>query len=457
MLSIAFLGAAGTVTGSKFLVRYGAHSFLVDCGLFQGMEEAEELNRRPLPLPPRSLSALVLTHAHTDHAGGVPGVVARGFQGPIFCTEPTRDFSQLLWLDSARLQQDRATALEPAMFDEEDAKDALEFVETRNYYEPFAVVPGVSATFLDAGHILGSAWVELEFQPLPEWPEQRPIRVVFSGDIGTGQAPMLAPPDRPQRADFLVLESTYGDRLHSGASARDQLAQAVATVRQKRSTLIIAGFAIQRCQDLAYLFEELAPEVASLPVFLDSPMACRAVEVFEEYPDYMRRAVGEALNRRGRLLRYPFLELCLTARQSRSIWDLLPPKVVISASGMCEGGRVLHHLRQHLPDPSSHLLLAGFQCPGTRGHALLQGAPQVEIDGFQVPVRCHIDSLDGLSGHADYAQLGRWLDDLNQAPQITFLVHGDESGLTAQQQRLRQERGWQVEVPRSGQEFVLMP
>lgn len=342
------------------------------------------------------------------------------------------------------------------MFDEEDALDCLELMETFNYYQKFSVMKGVEASFFDAGHILGSTWVELVFQPLPEWGRSRPVVVVFSGDVGHGQTPMLAPPDRPERADFLILESTYGDRLHSGASAQEQLSQAVEEVIRERSTLVIPAFAIQRCQDLAYLFEEMhvQGQIEPVSVFLDSPMACRAIDVYHEYFDYLSHQAGETLQARGRLLRYPFLQQCLKGYQSRAILQTPPPRVVISASGMAEGGRVLHHLRHHLPEPRDHVLMAGFQCPGTRGRQLLDGAAAVEIDGLQVPVRARISSLDGLSGHADWRQIDDWLKDLEQAPEHTMLVHGDGPALEAQKQRL-QQRGWQVEAPFYGQQVSL--
>lgn len=256
---------------------------------FRAWRRPTRLNRQPLPRPARDFSALVLTHAHTDHAGGIPRLVREGFRGPIYCTEPTLDLCELLLMDSARLQQDRATAEAPALYDEKDARKTLDLMRTRPYYESLQVMAGVRAIFRDAGHILGSAWVELEFQPLPECPQQEPVVVVFSGYVGKGSAPMLASPDRPERADFLILESTYGDRQHSGASASDQLAEAVRRVRRDRSTLVIPAFAIQRCQDLAYLFEGLLEEdrIEPVSVFLDSPMACRAVEVYEDFPDYL--------------------------------------------------------------------------------------------------------------------------------------------------------------------------
>jgi metallo-beta-lactamase family protein len=459
MLKIAFLGAAGTVTGSKTSITYGSQHFLVDCGMFQGDEPITRHNWDALPIPARDYRALILTHAHIDHSGAIPHLVARGFDGPILCTEPTHDLCRLLLPDSAKIQAEQAGSEHPPFYDPEDALDALDLMESHPYYESCPVLPGVRVTFFDAGHILGSAWLEIQFDPLPSWNLDRPVRLVFSGDLGRGTGSMLAAPDMPEVADFLVLESTYGNRLHSKTPATEQLARAVQRNTDNGSTLIIPAFAVQRCQDLAYLFEDLLHQklIDPVSVFLDSPMAARAVQLFEEYPDYLSPAAGQHLQSSGRLLRYPFLRICETAALSRSIYDFAPPRVIISASGMVEGGRVLHHLRRHLSDPSTSILLAGYQCEGTRGWKLQQGHSELEIDGQLFRVRASIDSLDGLSGHADYAEIEEWLADLEQPPRTTFLVHGDPDSLEGHRNRLCQRPGWQVEIPQHRQQFVLIP
>lgn len=438
-------------------MQYGQRSLLVDCGLFQGLDEAEQLNRQPLHCLARQAEALVLTHAHTDHVGNVPRLIREGFRGPIFCTEPTPDLCQLLWMDSARLQQLRATPELPATFDENDALDALDQLQALSYATPFSVMPGVQATFYNAGHILGSAWVELEFAPLPEWPEQRPVVVVFSGDIGREGHSMLAPPQRPGRADFLVLESTYGDRLHAPIQAGEQLAAAVNLARKRRSTLLIPAFALQRSHDLVYLFEDLLEQkkIEPISLFLDSPMACKALDVYHDFPDYLSPEAADKLEQSDLLLRYPYFRCCLAAAQSRQIMEFSPPRVIISASGMAEGGRILNHLRRFLPDPEAQLLFSGFQCPGTRGRALLDGASSVDIDGQRVEVHCQIDYLEGLSGHADYQELGEWLSQLERPPQTTFLVHGDEPARASQQARLG-EKGWDARCPAHEETCVLI-
>ncbi|MFN8609086.1 MAG: MBL fold metallo-hydrolase [Vulcanimicrobiota bacterium] len=449
MLAIQFLGAAGTVTGSKYSITYGNRHFMVDCGMFQGEPEVTERNFQEWPVAARDYEALFLTHAHIDHSGAIPRLVADGFDGPILCTEPTIELCELLLPDSAKIMRLEGIPL----YSEEHAATALELMEGCNYYKQYELTPGVGVTFFDAGHILGSAWLELEFDPLPDWPRQQPVRVVFSGDLGRGLGPMLAAPDRPERADFLILESTYGGRLHSRVGAAGQLEAAVEQTRRRRSTLVIPAFAVQRSQDIAYLFETL--EVGNVALYIDSPMAARAIRVFERFPDYLSTRAGQLLNQYDRLLRYPHLRICETTEQSRSILNHRPPRVIVSASGMAEGGRVLHHLRHHLPDARSKILLAGYQCEGTRGWQLQCGDPYLDIDGRSIPVRAEVESLDGLSGHADYAEIGQWLSELEEPPQTTFLVHGDEESLTAQQERLSRQ-GWRVEVPEHRQRFVLI-
>lgn len=450
MLAIDFLGAAGTVTGSKYSITYGDRHIMVDCGMFQGDPDLAERNRETWPFPARDYQALLLTHAHIDHSGAIPKFVADGFDGPILCTEPTIELCELLLPDSAKIMRMEGNPL----FSDENAQQALQLMEGCRYYKQYQVIPGVAVTFFDAGHILGSAWLEVEFDPLPDWPEQRPIRVVFSGDLGRGNSPLLAAPDRPYQADFLILESTYGGHRHSRISAADQLCEAVERVQRRRANLVIPAFAVQRSQDLAYLFESLP--VGNVSLYVDSPMAARAIRVFERYPDYLNKKACQLLNETEQLLRYQHLRVCETSEQSRAILNRKPPRVIISASGMAEGGRVLHHLRHHLPDSRSMILLAGYQCEGTRGWQLQNGDNYLDIDGRSIPVRADVESLDGLSGHADYSEITEWLSELEGPPQATFMVHGDEESLAAQQDRFS-SWGWRAEVPQHRQRFQLLP
>ena len=457
MLKIQFLGAAGTVTGSKYSITYGHHRFLVDCGLFQGADDIIRHNWDKLPVSASRYEALVLTHAHIDHSGAIPRLVGDGFDGPILCTEPTRDLCELLLPDSAKIQREDAGEEAPPFYTDDDVETALDLMEAHPYHVQVPVVDGVTVTFHDAGHIIGSAWLELVFEPLPSWGMDRPVRFVFSGDLGRGTSPILPPPDKPEQADFLVLESTYGDRLHSTVPAREHLGEAIRETARLGSTLVIPAFAVQRCQDLAYLVDDLLVDkrIEPLSLFLDSPMAARATRVFEDYPELFSARARKRFRRSSRLLQYPYLRICENAAQSRSIQDFRPPTVIVSASGMAEGGRVLHHLRRHLPDPRSCVLMAGYQCEGTRGWQLKNGAREVEIHGDTIRVRAHVDSLDGLSGHADYAEIGRWLDCLDAPPRRTFLVHGDTPALEAQEARLRQRPNWRVDAPKHRAEVIL--
>lgn len=458
MLKIQFLGASGTVTGSKYSVTYGEQHILIDCGMFQGDDSTSRHNWDRWPIEPRLYSAMLLTHAHIDHSGSIPRFVGDGFAGDIFCTEPTLDLCHLMLPDSAKIQSYSADEEAPAYYDQEDVADSLALMEPMPYYRQFQVIKGCKATFFDAGHILGSAWIELEFAPLPGWEKQRAVRVVFSGDLGRGKSPLLAAPDVPEHADYLILESTYGNRLHTSTPPTEMLSEAVQATRRDRSSLVIPAFAVQRSQDLAYLFEEMLHyrEIDKVSLFVDSPMAAKATRVYEEHPRYLGNKARARLEGSGQLLRYPYLRVCETGAQSRSIHDFSAPRAIVSASGMCEGGRVLHHLMRHLPDPRARILLAGFQCEGTRGWQLQQGASEIEIDGQKIQVRAQVETLDGLSGHADYAEIEDWLSGLDAPPQQTFLVHGDEDALEAQRARLSARPDWHVTVPAHREEFVLI-
>lgn len=459
MLKLQFLGAAGTVTGSKFLLTYGQQKFLIDCGLFQGQEPDIRRNLDPFPDDFGQVQAVLLTHAHIDHCGALPRWVKAGFRGPIYSTEPTRDLCEILLPDSARIHQLEAGIHGDPFYSEEDAWQALDLFRDVPYYQEFSPGEGVTVIFRDAGHILGSAWLEVVLQPLSGWNRSEPVHLVFSGDIGRGHDGLLMAPDRPRRADFLILESTYGDRLHPPPeSAARQLAECVRSLDSRHSTLLIPAFAVQRSQDLCWMLEELfnQDEIPLYPVFLDSPMAVKATEVFSHYPDYLGSSAGRRVEQRQPLLGYPDLRLCLRAHQSREIQWEAPPKIVISASGMLEGGRILHHLRQHLSRTQDLVLLSGYQCEGTRGYQLQRGAETLEIDGLSVSVRAQVESLGGFSGHADHSELQNWLGRLEQPPQRTFLVHGEPQALEAHRQRLAANWNQSVEVPEYRETFVLM-
>ncbi|HXE73459.1 MAG TPA: MBL fold metallo-hydrolase, partial [Candidatus Nitrosotenuis sp.] len=326
------------------------------------------------------------------------------------------------------------------LFTLEEARQCLTLFQARDYHAPFEVVPEVTATFFDAGHILGSAWVELQAAGR---------RVVFSGDLGRRDAPILRDPEPLTRADYLVCEATYGDRLHSGKPVRDELRRILQRTVSRRGVLVIPAFAVERTQEVVYILDELAEarDIPRIPVFIDSPMAVEATRLFHRYTDYYDEEARRLLETGRRVLDYPYLKLCSTVPESRAIHEQKPPFVVLAASGMATGGRILHHLKRYLPDRDNTVLLVGYQSVGTRGWSLAQGLPRIKIFGEWVPVQAQVENLDGFSGHADYAQIMGWLGGLEQAPRRTWLVHGELPALEAMRLRLGGELGWDVVVP----------
>lgn len=444
MISLQFLGGAGTVTGSKYALTVGDHRIFIDAGLFQGTPEIAALNHQPLAVDPAHFDAVLLTHAHVDHCGYLPRLVGAGFSGPIYCTSATRELTALILHDCAKLQMEEETA---PLYGEEEVARTIPLLREVAYHRRLAVTPGIHATFHEAGHILGSAWLELELTENGDT-----IRLLMSGDLGREDAPILRDPEPPVACDYLVVESTYGDRLHSPEPIGPRLAQVVEEATAQGGVLIIPAFAVERSQELVYLLAELDPR---LPIFLDSPMAAEACHIFESHPQSFDQEAKQRSRQAGGLLAHRRLKICATSAQSRQIFQNRPPYIVISASGMLEGGRVLHHLRRSLPNPKDTVLLVGYQAEGTRGSQLLAGAQSLELFGEDVPVRARIEFLDGLSGHADYAQINRWLRRLETPPRRVFLVHGEPSSLQAQQTRISSWPGWAAEIASLNQLVVL--
>jgi metallo-beta-lactamase family protein len=454
LISLRFLGAAGTVTGSKYSLTVGDQKLLIDCGLFQGAKELRLQNWQPLPEAADGFQAMLLTHAHIDHSGYIPRLVRQGFAGRILCTSPTLELCELLLQDSAKIQQEEADYLnrqqisrhQPALplYNEEDVAAALPLLKACSYGQKIQVLPGIEVTFHEAGHILGSAWLELDLHE----PGARPIKLVMSGDLGRENAPILKDPEPPVECDYLVVEATYGDRAHSDEPIGPRLAEVVQQAVHQKGVLVIPAFAVERAQELIYILAELYAQrdIARIPVFLDSPMATQATHIFERHRDCYDAEARERVLLTGGLLNYRKLKLCETREQSKAIARTPPPYVVISASGMATGGRVLHHLRRHLPDPASIILLVGFQAEGTRGWRLQQGEKSVRIFAEDVTVRARVEMLDGFSGHADFRQINRWLQHLQRPPRRVFLVHGEAASLAAQQARIQSWVGWNAHV-----------
>lgn len=452
--TLQHLGAAGTVTGSKHLVRSGHTQVLLDCGLFQGLKDLRRRNRSPLPLDPERLSAVVLSHAHIDHSGALPLLVKQGFRGPIHCTPGTADLLPLLLLDAAHLQEEEAefanrhgySKHKPALplYSVEEAAAVLPLVVPQRRGQTFAVADGVHAMLRHAGHILGAATVQLDV----DGPPRRTI--VFSGDLGRWGRPILHDPELVPEADVVLVEATYGDRVHA-PGAEDELARVVNRTVERGGVLIVPAFAVGRTQELIWTLRELeeAGRIPVLPVIVDSPMASNVTEIYLRHPDehdvQMRAVTGT-----GQGLATRDFRLVRTATESRAAMREPGPRIVIAGSGMATGGRVLHHLRRHLPDENATVLLSGFQAAGTRGRSLLDGARSVRLFGEDVTVQAEVVALDGLSAHADRDELMRWLRGFRRAPRLTSVVHGEPEAAESLRARIADQLGWPAEVARQG-------
>ncbi|WP_242344100.1 MBL fold metallo-hydrolase RNA specificity domain-containing protein [Anaeromyxobacter terrae] len=461
MASIRFLGAAGTVTGSRFLVESGSVRVLVDAGLFQGQKELRLRNRAPWPVPPGSIDAVVLTHAHLDHTGALPLLVRSGFRGLAHCTPATRDLAGLLLPDSGRLQEEEARYANrkgyskhapnaAPLYSEADALATLPVLSPLRYGELREIAPGVRLRFRRAGHILGSALAELELDG------PRPLRLLFSGDLGRYGAPILPDPEPGADADALVLESTYGGKRHPEVPAAAALAEEIRRAVRSGGAIVVPAFAIGRTQELLFTLRDLESrgEIPALPVFADSPMAIDATPIFlahrDDHDDEMTRLIAAGKEP----LRPAKLTFCRSPEQSKAVNDVRVPCIILAASGMATGGRVLHHLAHRLPDPRTTVLLVGFQAAGTRGATLQNGAPTVRIHGEDVPVKARVATISGFSAHADEAEISRWLATFPSKPRRTFLVHGESAALTASKARM-DALGWPAQVARHLEEVAL--
>jgi metallo-beta-lactamase family protein len=451
MVALSFLGAVDTVTGSRYLVTEGQSRVLVDCGLFQGPKKLRERNWRPLPFEAASLTAVVLTHAHIDHTGYLPRLRNEGYRGPVYCTRGTRDLLALLLPDSGYLQEEEARHANqggyarhhPALplYTRRDGEAVLEQLVPIDFHARFTPAPGITASFRRAGHIVGSASVALVAGK---------TRLTFSGDVGRPVDPIMVPPEPLEPTDYLVVESTYGDRKHPGEVV-DALVPILVDTIEKRGVVVVPSFAVGRAQHLLYLISRLraAGRIPECPVFLDSPMAIDATNL-------LRRHVGD-----HRLSAAECADLCRVARYAPTAEDSMAidrasgPMIVIAASGMCTGGRVLHHLQRFLPDQRSTILFVGYQASGTRGRSLIEGAEELKLLGQYVPVRARIAHLDGLSAHADGGELIDWLGAAKLSPRGVFVTHGEPAASDVLRRRLHETFGWSARVPEIGETVQL--
>ena len=459
MARVTFLGAAGVVSGSRHLVEAGGSRVLIDCGLFQGEKELRERNWERFAVPPDSIDAVVLTHGHIDHSGWLPRLARDGFRGTIWTSPATADLLGILLYDSAKCQAEDALYANrkgyakhrPALplYEERDVDQALRLVKPVPREEWFAPAAGVRCRFHEAGHMLGSSFVEME--AAGREPASPPVRIVFSGDVGRFDAPLYKDPIGPPACDYLVCESTYGDRDHTPSRPLDELEAVTKEAIARGGLMLVASFAIGRCQQLVYLLRTLmaAGRLPEIPVWVDSPMAVDAMEVFRkhggehDFSEAKMQGVAESLAS-------PFVRMAKTANESKAINSHTGPGIVIASSGMMNGGRILHHLARRLPDPKTTVLVAGFQAIGTRGRSLIDGAKFLRIHGRDIPVKAAVRRVDALSGHADRREIGRWLGSM-PAPKRTFLVHGEPVAARGMAEFLQDTRGWAAHIPTIGE------
>jgi metallo-beta-lactamase family protein len=458
MATIQFCGAAQTVTGSMHLVHANGRRVLLDCGLFQGLKQLRLRNWREPPFDPTSLDAVVISHAHIDHTGSLPLLVRRGYRGPIYCTPGTQELLGVLLPDAAHLQEEEAERAnrrgyskhKPALplYTAADAQRALEQLQPAGYGRPFPVAGDISVTYRRAGHILGAATVDV--QP------GRGSRIVFSGDLGRYDRPILPDPEPVPEADVLLLESTYGDRTHP-VGAAEALAQVVNDTARRGGTLLVPAFVVDRTQELLWMLQRLEDEkrIPVLPVYLDSPSATEVTKIYhrhaEDHDADMRSEIRDGQDP----LRPERLQFCSTVEQSKRLNDINGPVIIVSASGMATGGRILHHLQRRLPDARTTVLLVGFQAAGTRGRTLQDGAKSLRMFGTDVPVRARVEILQGLSAHADQAETLRWLGGFQRPPRQTYLVHGEPAAADALAAVIHARLGWTVRAARDGEQVEL--
>ena len=443
-MQLTFLGATGTVTGSKYLVAAGDCRILVDCGLFQGLKQLRLRNWEPLPVDPGSVDAVVLTHAHIDHSGYLPLFVRNGFRGKVYCSSATRDLCEILLPDSARLQEEEAdyanrrgfSKHSPALplYTQQDAQQCLLRLVVLDFNKDFDLGSGVVLRLAHAGHILGSAFVGLKHGG---------VDLLFSGDVGRLRDPVMLAPSAMRRADYLVLESTYGDRLHDPADPLVQLAAIINRTVERGGVIIVPTFAVGRAQELLYYLYVLKTEhrIADVPVYLNSPMAVDATRIFLAHRDEHRLTAEQCK------AMFSSVRIVNTPDESKHLNTRDGPMIILAGSVMATGGRVVHHLKAFAPDPRNTILFAGFQAAGTRGAAMLNGAESVKIHGEYVPVRAEVKILSNLSAHADAAELLEWLDHFEAAPRQIFVTHGEPVAADALRHRIEERKGWRCKVP----------
>ncbi len=459
-MRLTFHGAAGVVTGSNYLLQTDKYRIMIDCGQFQGEKELEKLNREPFPYDPASIDCMLLTHAHIDHSGRIPLLVKQGFKARILCTRPTSELATLLLMDSGRIHEaeaewdnkkrERAGLLkEQPLFTEADAIESLAYLNPVDYERPIEVLPGITVTYHNAGHLLGAAFIELTVHD-----GSLKQTLIFSGDLGMREIPMLNRPVSPPSADFLIIESTYGDRNHENVSTRvERLVDILLDTTDRGGTALIPSFAIGRTQEILFALSTHVTDPAKrdrflqIPIYVDSPLAIDAIKVYERNGEHYNDHARLLFSGGNSPLRMPNLHIITSSEGSIALNRDNTPKIIISASGMCDAGRIQHHLKHHLWGSSNSLIFVGYQAAGSLGRQIKEGQPTVQILGETVRVGAKIHTLEGFSGHADRDDLISWLKGFSVPPKRTFVVHGEPEMSVPFQQYLNDVLGHHAEIP----------
>lgn len=445
-MKLTFLGATGTVTGSKYLLADGNKKILIDCGLFQGQKELRLRNWDKPPVDPQNLNALLLTHAHLDHSGYIPKMVKNGFKGPIYCSEATFDLCKILLPDSGHIQEEDAERAnrysyskhKPALplYTEQDARHCLQYFKPVDFGQPHRLGDDLSFTLHRAGHILGASFIKVS--------DGGGTSILFSGDIGRYNDPVMKDPAQIQDVDYLVVESTYGDRLHDKNDPTEDIEKIVNETAARGGTVIIPAFAVGRAQSIMYYLHKLKTEKripATIPIYLDSPMAINASDLLCKHLNDHRMPRGLCMDVCG------IATYTRTPAESKAINQSSMPKIIISASGMATGGRVLHHLKHYVGDQRNTVLLAGYQAAGTRGDRLARGEKEIKIHGQMWPVRAQIVKMDNMSAHADYSEILKWMSNFRESPRKIFVTHGEPVAAASLQKKIIEKYGWDAVVP----------
>jgi metallo-beta-lactamase family protein len=443
-MQLTFLGATGTVTGSRTLLESKGKRILIDCGLFQGLKQLRLKNWDAFPVEPSSIDEILLTHAHIDHSGYLPRLVKMGFSGRVYCTSGTHDLCQILLPDSAHLQEEEAryanqkgfSKHHPALplYSQDDAQRALDLFQTVDFHELVDLGDGLQARFYSNAHILGSSCIHIS---------DGDKSVLFSGDVGRSNDPLMRAPEIPPASDYLVIESTYGDRLHDPVNTLELLAQYIRETVQQGGILLIPVFAVGRAQEMLFYLHQLKQQgrIPHIPIYLNSPMAVDASEIFQLHCNEHR------LNPQQCAEMFADVHMVNSIEQSQSLNHMRQPMILLAASGMASGGRVVHHIKAFAGNPRNTILFVGFQAAGTRGAAMVNGASEVKIHGEYIPIKARIASMTSLSAHADYVEILQWLKQFKQAPKLTFVTHGEPVAADAMRLHIEEQLKWQTCVP----------